>query len=71
MCLIANLYTLLTALSHKSHVLSSSTINSLCFLLISFKAFPTDFLTYSLLSFVYGEISSTKNIKSHNKSNHS
>jgi hypothetical protein len=49
--LFASLNTCITCLDDKSHVPNSSLISSGNFLLISLNEFPTDFLTYSLLSF--------------------
>ena len=48
--LFANIYTWLISLFSNFQVFNSSLINSGNFLLISLSAFPTDFLTYSLLS---------------------
>ena len=45
----------------KSHCCTSARINSRCFLLISFKAFPTDFRRYSLLCALCLLISSIAN----------
>lgn len=46
--LLASLYTCLISLDDKSHEFNSAEINSGYFLLISLKAFPTDFRTYHL-----------------------
>lgn len=48
--LLASLYTCLISLDDKSHDFNSSETICGYFLLISFKAFPIDFLTYSLSS---------------------